>query len=293
MSRTRAEVLDDNGTVVPVAAAGSIVSLVPSLTELLFDLGAGDRLVGVTRYCTEPAADVAAIEKVGGTKNPDCARIAALHPALVLVERDENRREDYDRLRAAGLSVFVAHPRTVRGVADLVRRIGACLGRETAAAALAARIEGGLARRPEEATATRVFCPIWRNPWMTFNATTYAADLIRQAGGENVCTAAETYPQVTLCDIAARQPEVILLPDEPYVFTSRHLAELDDLRDTPAARTGRIHLVDGKAMFWYGARTPAALHMLRARLGNREYPGTGVAGNREPGTGNRSDREPE
>jgi ABC-type hemin transport system substrate-binding protein len=271
------EVADDTGRAVPVRAGGSIVSLVPSITELVCDLGAGARLVGVTRYCTEPAARVAAIEQLGGTKNPDCDRIAALRPALVFVERDENRREDFERLQAAGLAVFVAHPRTVRGVASLVRRIGACLGRGAAADELAARIEAEVAA-PPAAPRRRVFCPIWRNPWMTFNQTTYAADLIRQAGGDNVCNAAETYPQITLAEIAALAPEVVLLPDEPYVFAKRHLTALGELADTPAMRAGRVHLVDGKAMFWYGARTPAALRMLRGF-----FSGTG---NCEPGTGN-------
>ncbi len=268
------EVRDDAGNAVPASDGGPLVSLVPSITELICDLGAGERLVGVTRFCTEPAARIAAVEKVGGTKDPDCARIAALRPALVFVERDENRREDFDALRAAGLHVFVAHPNSVLGVASLVRRIGASVGCVAAGDELAARIAESVGSGVATGEAVRVFCPIWRNPWMTFNGTTYAADLIRQAGGVNVCVADDTYPRVTLAEIARRAPQVVLLPDEPYVFAERHLAMLGELEETAAARDHRIHLVDGKAMFWYGRRTPGALELLRGlfsgELVNRE-----------------------
>lgn len=275
------DVRDDTGDAVPPSAGGPLVSLVPSITELICDLGAGDRLVGVTRFCTEPPARIAAVEKVGGTKDPDCARIAALRPALVFVERDENRREDFEALRAAGLNVFVAHPSSVLGVASLVRRIGASIDCAASGDALAASISESIAGGAANNEAVRVFCPIWRNPWMTFNDTTYAADLIRQAGGANVCAAPETYPRVTLAEIARLDPQVVLLPDEPYVFAERHLSMLGELAATAAARDRRIHLVDGKAMFWYGRRTPAALAMLRGLFARDARSGTG---NGEPGT---------
>ncbi len=246
-----------------------VVSLVPSLTELLFDLGAGERLIGVTRYCIEPADGLADVERVGGTKNPALDRIVELAPDLVLVDRDENRREDFDALAAAGIPVFVAAPQTVAGTVASILRVGRALRRETDAEALATALGEELAEGAEaNKEPVRVFCPIWRNPWMSFNGSTYAADLIRCAGGVNVCDqAADTYPQVDLEEVAALNPEVVLLPDEPYVFGKKHIEDLKPLERSPAWQQQRIHLVDGKAMFWYGRRTIGALPYLRKLVG--------------------------
>lgn len=259
---------DDTGRPIEALPAGArLVSLVPSITELLCDLGAADQLAGVSRYCTHPPDVVAAIEKVGGTKNPDCARIAALRPDMVFLDRDENRSEDFAALTEAGLDVFVAHPRTADAVARTVGAIGGVVGRSERAAAIAAEIGAATERgAPAGRTPLRVFCPIWRNPWMSFGDGIYAADLLRQAGGATVCADDEAYPKVSLAEIAARQPEVILLPDEPYVFRAEHIESMRELRDTPAWRSGRIHLVDGKMLFWYGARTAPALRTLRELL---------------------------
>lgn len=261
-------IADDTGQLVaPLAPGARLVSLVPSLTELLCEIGAAEQLVGVSRFCTHPPPVVERIEKVGGTKDPDCDRIAALAPGLVFVDRDENRREDFDRLTAAGLQVFVVHPRRVHRVARTVESIGHVVGRGAAAAEIAAAIDRQLdIERPLDGAPRRVFCPIWRNPWMSIGADTYAADLLRQSGGATVCRSDEPYPKVSLAAVAAQMPEVVLLPDEPYVFRARHIETMSELRDTPAWRDGRIHLIDGKAMFWYGPRTAAALRMLRSLL---------------------------
>lgn len=245
-----------------------IVSLVPSLTELVCDLGAGDRLIAVTRFCTEPAARVAALPRVGGTKTPRLEQILALRPDLVLVNAEENQRDDFDRLLTAGVPVFVSFPRSVAAVVDGIRRLGIVLEADAPAAALAARIEA--ARRalaPRIAPAARVFCPIWRRPYMSFNRDTYCDDLLACAGGANLCAAAATrYPVVELAEIAAADPQVILLPDEPYPFAERHLASLAPLHTSSAWRAGRVHLVDGKALSWYGRRTPDALRLFHALL---------------------------
>jgi len=253
--------------IAPPRAGGRLVSLVPSITELLCDLGAAEQLVGVSRFCTHPPEVVATVEKVGGTKDPDCDRIVALRPDLVFVDRDENRRDDFDRLEAAGLATFVAHPHTVRDAAGMVAAIGRLVGHLDAGVSIAAAIDAELeSPDPNDSMPVRVFCPIWRNPWMTFNETTYAADLLRQAGGATICRTATPYPMVNLAEVAAQFPEVVLLPDEPYVFGAKHIPLMAELSQTPAWESGRIHLIDGKAMFWYGARTPAALRLLRTLL---------------------------
>ena len=246
--------VDDLGRAVELAAPPRrIVSLVPSLTETLFAIGAGPCVVAVTRYCEEPAADVARLPKVGGTKNPDLQAIVELAPDVVVMNAEENRREDFDALAAAGVTVFVTEPKTmfdgVRSIAQLAELTGCAEGTALAAdqdrrvRATLAQVEG----RPP----VRYFCPIWRKPWMTFNADTYAHDMLRAAGGANVCAvAAERYPTVTLEAIAGAEPEVVLLPDEPYRFTEKDLAALEPL----ALPRERVHFVDGKALSWYGPR---------------------------------------
>jgi len=262
--------IDDAGRALAIdTPPRRIVSLVPSLTELLFELGAGDAMVGVTRYCTEPPHRVAAVAKVGGTKNPDLEAVAALRPDLVVMNAEENRREDFEALAARGLPVYVTEPKTVADGIRLITRLGALVGRGEVATRLAAAqqhaVDVVIARR-RGAAPVRYFCPIWRKPWMAFNADTYAHDVLALAGGVNVMAAAAArYPEVTLDAIAAARPDVVLLPDEPYRFAARDLPALADLEATPALRGGHVRFVDGKALAWYGLRIADAVHTF-ARL---------------------------
>ncbi len=251
-----------------------IVSLVPSVTELVCDLGAADRLIAVTRYCTQPPAVVARLARVGGTKTPLCERIVDLRPDLVLINSEENRRVDFEALLARDVPVFVSFATSVAAAAHSVSRLGQALGVGAPAVRLAREIERTASEvRRVARRRCRVFCPIWRKPWMSFNADTYCHDVLASAGGDNLCAdAVRRYPEVDLECIAAAAPEIILLPDEPYPFARRHLRFLQPLTETPAWRAGRVMFVDGKALSWYGARTPAALRQfakLFARLGDQ------------------------
>jgi ABC-type Fe3+-hydroxamate transport system substrate-binding protein len=251
------------------------VSLVPSLTEALFELGLGDRVVGVTEWCVHPAQAVARIPKIGGTKNPDVAAIAALRPDLVIANQEENRKRDVERLEGAGLRVWVTYPCTVRDGAELLAEL-AQLG---ASAAAQERVVAPVLRAVEEAELAlaasraagsappRVLCAIWRDPWMAIGAPTYADDLIRLCGGVNVFAgrAGSRYPRVTLAEIEAAQPEVVLLPDEPYAFGPADASELASL-PIPASASGRIHLIDGTFVSWYGPRILRAIELLRRLL---------------------------
>ncbi len=253
----------------PRASPRRIVSLVPSLTEALFALGLGERVVGVTEWCVHPADAVARVPKVGGTKNPDLAAICALAPDLVIANQEENRRRDVEKLEAAGLRVWVSYPCTVRAGAELLAEL-AELGASMDARA---RVVAPVLRAVADAEAApvaqpvRVFCPIWREPWMAVGAPTYADDLIRVCGGTNVFAnhAERRYPRITLAEIEAAQPEVVLLPDEPYSFGARDAAELGRL-SMPAAASGRIHLIDGTFVSWYGPRILRAIELLRRLL---------------------------
>lgn len=238
-----------------------IASLVPSVTELLCDLGVAERLVAVTRFCTEPASVVAALPRLGGTKTADCDRLLDLHPDLVVMNSEENDRAHFTRLVEAGVPVFVSFPTSVDAVAQGVARLGAALDAEATAGAIANRIQQmAQALRGRVGKRRRVFCPIWRKPWMSFNADTYCHDVLALAGGDNLCAAAATrYPEVDLDAIAAGDPEVILLPDEPYPFTTTHLPSLSALHGSTAWRRDAVHFIDGRALSWYGARTAPAL----------------------------------
>jgi len=264
------EVRDDAGGALVLAGHPErIVSLVPSLTEAVCRLGGAERLVGVTRYCTEPSAVVRRVTKVGGTKNPDLEQIRSLAPDLVIVNVEENRREDFEALQAAGLSVFVSFPRCVRDVGPLMERFGALLGAPEAGQALSAELWRALAdcKAGGRLPRARVFCPIWRNPWMSFNRDTYLDDILRVVGGDNVCAAeVQRYCSVDLEAVAVACPDVILLPDEPYAFKQKDLVWLAPLAQTPAMRHGRVRFIDGKALSWYGPRTAAALRYLREQI---------------------------
>jgi ABC-type Fe3+-hydroxamate transport system substrate-binding protein len=238
-----------------------IVSLVPSITEALFAFGLGDRVAGITRFCVEPREGVKGKPKVGGTKNVDVGKAAALAPDLVIANVEENVREDIEALEAAGLIVFMTYPRNVRQAIDELRLLAEMTGGE--AGDFLTEAEGELAAASDDVrTPVRVFCPIWRNPWMTIGRDTYMHDLLALCGGENVFSdATDRYPEVTLDEAAARAPDVVLLPDEPFRFGKKHVPEV--IERMPNAR---IYLVDGKLMCWYGPRIPAAIRMLRELL---------------------------
>jgi ABC-type Fe3+-hydroxamate transport system substrate-binding protein len=247
-------------------SARRIVSLIPSITEILFAIGAGDRVVGCTIYCTEPAEGVATKTRVGGEKNPKLELIRDLGADLVIANVEENVREHVETLRAWGIAVHVTYPRTV---AEGIRLVGE-LGDLLEAGSRAREIETALRARHDEVRAAaagrrprRVFCPIWRRPYMTINRDTYVHDMLAVAGGENVfASAAKRYPEVTLEEVAAAAPEVVLLPDEPYRFRAVHRGDFAAYPDLPAVRDGRLPLVDGKLLSWYGPRIAEALRVL-------------------------------
>jgi ABC-type Fe3+-hydroxamate transport system substrate-binding protein len=290
------KVADDRGVKLEWRAPPSrVVSLVPSDTYSLLRLGARGRVVGRTRYCVAPAGEVDEIEIVGGTKDADVDRIAALEPDLVVANQEENARRDIERLEKLGVRVLVSFPQRVAAglahLARLARALGLDQGHEPARSVIAGAYHAH--RTAEAARAGRpvvkVFVPIWMDPLMTVNGDTFVSDALALAGGENVFadrarryplaadlgTAAPLpearvgdrdvrYPRVTLDEVVARQPDLVLLPDEPHAFTEADAAVFRAL-DIPAARRGAIVFCDGKDLMWYGARCAeghARLHAL-------------------------------
>jgi len=241
----------------PPSASGClrIVSLVPSVTELLVQWGLAARIVGRTRYCIEPRWIRNSIPTVGGTKDPDLGRIRDLAPDLVILEHDENRKETADALTALGLPWLVLDIRTLKDCAAALRLLGDRLGVGEAAEARATVLEALLKGRRRKGP--RTLALIWKDPWMSAGPDTYLGDLLRQGGLTPI--GPDRYPTLSEADLEALEPQVILLPTEPFRFNRRHQAELQ--KRFPRAV---VHLVDGQALTWYLSRTEAGLELVRA-----------------------------
>ncbi|HTY42024.1 MAG TPA: helical backbone metal receptor [Thermoanaerobaculia bacterium] len=246
--------------------AKRVVSLCPSITETIVAIGGLKALVGVTRYCTRPSGMLWGLPRVGGTKSPEIERILALAPDLVFANAEENRREDVEALRSAGVEVDVTLPKTVAEVPEAIRQWGCRLGTEAEADALAVRIEAAVraleAHRP--AARFRYAYWIWKDPWMTISDDTYVADLIRLAGGENVYGSEPVrYPTTHPSEALAREPQVHLFPSEPFPFSEeRHGALAEKLFGTQARRL----FVAGDDYCWHGVRTIEGLKAVSSLL---------------------------
>ena len=232
-----------------------VVSLVPSATETLLALGVTP--VACTRFCEQPG-----IPTVGGTKNPDLGAIVDLAPDLVVVNDEENRREDADALVAAGIALHSMSPRSFADVGPAVAALAAAVGVRVAfpAGEPAAPVASGPA---DAAVRRRCVVFVWRRPWMTLGTDTYAASLLSGLGCDQVAfgVPGDRYPEVALDAVGAAAPELVLLPDEPYAFDDRHRAEV-----AAAVPGAEVLLVDGRDLFWWGGRTPDAFERLRVAL---------------------------
>lgn len=237
-----------------------IVSLVPSITELLCDLGLADQLVGRTGFCIHPWETVRAIPKVGGTKDVRLDKVRALRPTHVVVNVDENTRETADALREFVPEVVVTHPCAPLDNPRLFRQMGAVFDREDAAAALCDAFAREHARIVERAWPARdVLYLIWRDPWMTVAPDTYISQTLALVGWRTLPVEATVrYPEVDLPAYAGRVHHV-LLSSEPYHFKQHHRAEV-----AAAVPGADVALIDGEMTSWYGSRAIGALRQLSA-----------------------------
>ncbi len=230
-----------------------MVSLVPSVTETL--LAWGVQPVACTRFCDQPQ-----LRHVGGTKDPDVGAISALRPDLVVLDCEENRLQDHDALVAAGVPVHVT---TVRSFGDLdteLQALADAVGRRwrPAGQLVPAAASGPVSARRAAPVRRRAFVPIWRRPYMALGEPTYGSSLLAELGVANVYAGDGPYPTVTLAEAAGRRPDVVLAPSEPYPFSTRQQAELESVAP--------VVFVDGRDLFWWGVRTPAALDRLAGQL---------------------------
>jgi ABC-type Fe3+-hydroxamate transport system substrate-binding protein len=252
-------VVDAVGTVHrPAGAEARIVCLVPSITELICDLGLAGQLVGRTGFCVHPRETVRTVPKVGGTKDLKLERIRELAPTHVIVNIDENRREDAEAIADFVPHIVVTHPLRPRDNFGLYRLLGAIFSRAAEAERLCAELDGAMDELGARTWAAQdVLYLIWRDPWMVVSPDTYIAQMLALVGWRtHPQDPAERYPTIDLREYAGRVDRV-LLSSEPYHFSERHLVEV-----AAAAGDARVSLIDGEMVSWYGSRAIKGLHYL-------------------------------
>jgi ABC-type Fe3+-hydroxamate transport system substrate-binding protein len=261
----KARLVDAAGTRhAPARRDARIVSLVPSITELVCDLGLAGQLVGRTGFCVHPREIVRRIPKVGGTKDVDLDKLRALRPTHVILNIDENRKEDARALAEFVPTLIVTHPLGPLDNPALYRLIGGIFGREDRAESLCRKFEQAYAALQSAARALpldRVLYLIWKNPWMTVSRDTYVSRMLALVNWETVpADCADRYPRIELGGGVLEGAGVVLLSSEPYLFRDGHVAEL---RTEPLLREKKISLIDGEMTAWYGSRAIEGLGYLR------------------------------
>ena len=226
-----------------------IISLVPSITELLFDLGLDNQIVGITRFCIYPKEKVKSKTIIGNTKNVDSDLINSIKPDLIIASKEENTKEEIEALMD-NFNVYVSDVKTFSDALDLIKDIGVLINKEKDSNLLIENIEHQFKQLKETVYSKRkVAYLIWDNPIMTINSDTFINDMVNWAGFENVFeNRKERYPIISPHEIREKKPEYILLSTEPYSFTKEHVVEFE--RDFPFTK---VILVDGKKFSWYGS----------------------------------------
>lgn len=232
-----------------------IISLVPSLTELLVDLGLKDQLIGRTRFCIHPEEAVENIEIVGGTKNPRLEKIIELQPDFILANKEENRKEDIEVLKKY-TEVRVTEIDTIQDAILEISALGSKFGVQEKARSLVKKITALLDERPEKAPLSAAYF-IWKDPWMSVGHDTYIHDVLQSYQLTNVYGNQTRYPKTTLDELKSKNPDLILLSSEPYPFKQKHIDEIREVFPV-----SKIELVNGEWFSWYGSRMIKALEWM-------------------------------
>lgn len=250
-----------------------IISLVPSLTELLYDLGLQESVIGRTRFCIHPADKVKKAEKLGGTKNPNIPRIGKMKPDLVIASREENRKEDIRKIeQLTAARMMVTDIKTIDQALEAIAEIGEITGKSTEAGELVQKIQ---AARPEPGIYTPLPAAylIWNKPMMSVGGDTYIHDVMREFGLENVFGHRRRYPETSLKELSGEtvegvpshdritSPKYLLLSSEPFPFKDEHAQEFNaELENSDTQSL----LVDGEHFSWYGSRMAGAFKALQS-----------------------------
>lgn len=258
---------DQTGNTISLTTAPKrIVSLVPSQTELLADLGLENEVVGITKFCIHPNEWFRNKPRIGGTKDVKADRVAALSPDLIIANKEENVKEQVKALQNIA-PVWVSDINTLEQAYEMIKQIGVITQKETAAAAIIQQTEDGFNQLEQQALKTDIkSCVylIWKDPYMTIGTDTFIHDILTRSGFINLYAAAKRYPETTVETIQSLSPELVFLSSEPYPFAEKHITALKNV--LPGTR---IELVDGEMFSWYGSRlmqAPAYLCGLLNRI---------------------------
>ena len=235
-----------------------LISLVPSHTETLFNLGLNDSVVGITKFCTRPAEFVKAVEKVGGTKQLNLEKIVALRPDLIIANKEENTKKEIEWLMTR-FPVWVSDIFNLEDAYEMISKVGKITATELSAESLIAAIrhEFDSLRLLKNASAKRVLYLIWKDPFMAAGTSTFINHILEVAGFENVVKDSR-YPILTESEIRKINPQLIFLSSEPYPFKEKHMALFKAM-----CPNTKIILVDGEIFSWYGSRLRFAPAYLR------------------------------
>lgn len=224
-----------------------IVSLVPSQTELLYDLSMGERVAGITKFCVHPGEWFRNKTRVGGTKNVNIEKVRELQPDLIIANKEENEKAQIEAL-ALDFPVWVSDIKNIDDALTMIQQVGMLVNNEVKATELVNAVNDGFAAL-KKVTSLRVAYFIWRNPWMCAGGDTFISNIIETIGWVNVLKNTPRYPEILLEQLLPLQPELILLSSEPYPFKDKHIAEIKEV--LPNAE---VRLVDGEMFSWYGSR---------------------------------------
>jgi ABC-type Fe3+-hydroxamate transport system substrate-binding protein len=226
-----------------------IISVVPSQTELLYDLGLRDEVVGITKFCIHPQEWFHGKTRVGGTKKLDIEKIKFLNPDLIIANKEENTREQIEELIKL-FPVWISDVKTLAEALNMIHYLGTIISRESEAKDIIIKIYEQFKRLSIQSYGKKVVYLIWKEPYMTVNADTFINDMIKRCGWENAfANHPKRYPEITIEDIQKAQPDIILLSSEPYPFKEKHCQELNKLLPDST-----INLIDGELFSWYGSR---------------------------------------
>ena len=264
MSRT---VTDQMGRQVAVPNSPSwILSVVPSQTELLFDLGLDEEVAGITKFCIHPEEKFRVKPRFGGTKKLHLDRIEALQPDLIIGNKEENSQSDIEWLMER-FPVWMSDIHSLEDAYAMIESVGQLVDRSSQAEAITGKVRQGFAELTQESgSGLKVAYLIWQNPWMVAGQDTFIQHLIERCGWQNVFTSNQgRYPEVSAEQLRQADPQVILLSSEPFPFKEKHIVPLQKICPEAVIKT-----VDGELFSWYGSRllhTPAYLKKLISDLG--------------------------
>lgn len=226
-----------------------IISLVPSQTELLYDLGLRDEVVGVTKFCVHPEEWFRSKTRVGGTKKYDFEKIKALNPDLIIGNKEENDQEQIEQLMK-DYNVWMSDIYTLKDAYDMITRVGTMVGKQQEATFLKLEIESKFNQLHQPTTNNQQLVSyfIWNNPYMVAANNTFINELLKVCGFKNAFDQ-ERYPEITAEQLAKANPELILLSSEPYPFKEKHIQEFKTI-----CPNANVLIVDGELFSWYGSR---------------------------------------